>query len=157
MWQGGGSNLSDNGGGDDTEPIKVQFSIKINKLVYNVPVLIQLCQNDEDAKNNEINNGTTVSSSMYLKVDEDTHSVSVDWKCLVENEDPTTANTTNEWWWILEKDPRERGIIYIRSCVQKQYGQCYLGAPNRNKKLYLYTSKTKYTKWSIQSMLPLSS
>lgn len=47
-------------------------------------------------------------------------------------------------WWILEHD--ETGTsVYIRSAITNQY----IGCPNRNQRMYLYTSKTRFTTWKL--------
>jgi len=49
--------------------------------------------------------------------------------------------------WIIEKEDDD---YYIR-CVFKRFNFTqYLGCPNKNNQVYLYTSKNKHTKWSIK-------
>lgn len=50
--------------------------------------------------------------------------------------------------WTLEKTD-EGSIYYIRSSTPLAYGEKYLGCPNRNNRLYLYTTKNRFTRWRI--------
>uniref|UniRef100_A0A6C0F4Y2 Uncharacterized protein n=1 Tax=viral metagenome TaxID=1070528 RepID=A0A6C0F4Y2_9ZZZZ len=51
--------------------------------------------------------------------------------------------------WILEKDEYNDEIFYIKNCFKRYNGTQYLGCPNQNGQVFLYTSKNKYTKWTI--------
>lgn len=51
--------------------------------------------------------------------------------------------------WIIEKDFVEEDVFYIRCAFQRYNSTQYLGCPNQNGRVFLYTSKNKYTKWSI--------
>jgi len=51
--------------------------------------------------------------------------------------------------WIIERDPIEEDIFYIKNVFKRFHGANYLGAPNKSGEVFLYTSKNKYTKWKI--------
>ena len=51
--------------------------------------------------------------------------------------------------WIFEEDPEEHDIYYIRSNYERPSGIKYLGSPNKNSIVYLYTTKNRFTKWRI--------
>jgi len=51
--------------------------------------------------------------------------------------------------WIIEKDEYNDKIFYIKNCFQRYNHTQYLGCPNQNGEVFLYTSKNKYTKWTI--------
>jgi hypothetical protein len=55
--------------------------------------------------------------------------------------------------WILEKDPFNDQVFYIKSAFLRYNHTQYLGCPNQNNQVYLYTSKNKYTKWSIENII----
>ena len=48
--------------------------------------------------------------------------------------------------WIIEKD---KDGYYIKCAFQRYNSTQYLGCPNKNNTVFLYTSKNKYTRWSI--------
>jgi len=49
--------------------------------------------------------------------------------------------------WIVEL---QDGYIFIRTAAERYNMTLYLGAPNKNKEIYLYTQKNHYTRWSIE-------
>jgi hypothetical protein len=51
--------------------------------------------------------------------------------------------------WIIERDPIDENIFYIKSTIERYNYTQYLGCPNKDDRVYLYTSKNKYTRWSI--------
>lgn len=51
--------------------------------------------------------------------------------------------------WIVEFDPRDPTIYYIKTVFYHRLGVKYIGCPNKSGFAYLYTSKNKYTKWKI--------
>ena len=51
--------------------------------------------------------------------------------------------------WVIEKDDLERDIYYIKTTQERETHVRYLGAPNKNNIVYLYTSKNRFTKWRI--------
>jgi len=60
-----------------------------------------------------------------------------------------TDDNSGRQKWIIEKDDVEENVFYIK-CAFKRYNSTqYLGCPNQNNRVFLYTSKNKYTKWSI--------
>ena len=52
--------------------------------------------------------------------------------------------------WIIEQDQNNIDIFYIKSAFNRYNYTQYLGAPNKNNQVFLYTSKNNYTKWSIK-------
>jgi hypothetical protein len=50
--------------------------------------------------------------------------------------------------WIIEKDEIE-DAYYIRNMFQRWDSAKYLGAPNKNNDVFLYTTKNRFTKWKI--------
>ena len=54
--------------------------------------------------------------------------------------------------WIIEKDDNDDCVFYIKNCFQRYNSTQYLGCPNQNNRVFLYTSKNKYTKWSIKNV-----
>jgi len=52
--------------------------------------------------------------------------------------------------WIIEQDITDDKIFYIKSAAERYNYTQYLGAPNQNGQVFLYTSKNNYTKWSIE-------
>lgn len=54
--------------------------------------------------------------------------------------------------WILEKDETEDNIYYIKCAFNRWNYTQYLGCPNANNRVYLYTSKNEFTKWSITNV-----
>jgi hypothetical protein len=60
-----------------------------------------------------------------------------------------TDDNSGRQKWIIEKDDVEENVFYIK-CAFKRYNSTqYLGCPNQNNRVFLYTSKNKYTKWCI--------
>ena len=53
--------------------------------------------------------------------------------------------------WIIEKDLNNDNIYYIKTCSERKYNDIYLGAPNKNNNVNLYTTKNKYTQWEINN------
>lgn len=53
--------------------------------------------------------------------------------------------------WIIEQDVVNDTIFYIKSAIERYNYTQYLGAPNQNGQVFMYTSKNNYTKWSIES------
>jgi len=53
--------------------------------------------------------------------------------------------------WLFERD-EDDNICYIRRAVSTPYFQQYLGNPNSNNMLGLYTQKCPLTQWSIQKI-----
>jgi hypothetical protein len=52
--------------------------------------------------------------------------------------------------WIIENDLYDNSIYYIRCANRRTNHTHYLGCPNANNNVFLYTSKNRFTKWSIQ-------
>ena len=58
-------------------------------------------------------------------------------------------NTSIFQEWILEKDLLEDSIYYIKTTCERDTKVKYLGSPNNNNIVYLYTTKNRFTKWQI--------
>lgn len=56
---------------------------------------------------------------------------------------------SNRQKWIIEHDEFDLDIYYIKSVFNRHNFVQYLGCPNKNNQVFLYTSKNKYTKWKI--------
>ena len=52
--------------------------------------------------------------------------------------------------WIITQDEEFNDVFYIRCAFNRYNFTQYLGSPNKNNQVFLYTSKNKYTKWSIK-------
>lgn len=52
--------------------------------------------------------------------------------------------------WIIEQDQNNIDIFYIKSAFERYNHTQYLGSPNKNNQVFLYTSKNNFTKWSIK-------
>jgi hypothetical protein len=50
--------------------------------------------------------------------------------------------------WVIEPS-EEEGIVYIKTVFYHSTRVKYIGSPNRSNRVNLYTSKNKYTRWSI--------
>lgn len=55
--------------------------------------------------------------------------------------------------WIIEF---EDNAFFIRLSNETQYKTCYLGSPNQDGSVYLYTSKNRFTKWNIEPTEPFT-
>ena len=51
--------------------------------------------------------------------------------------------------WIIEQDPDNSDVYYIKTAFNRYNHTQYLGSPNNGGQVYLYTTKNKYTRWSI--------
>lgn len=51
--------------------------------------------------------------------------------------------------WVFVPDLVEENVFYIKTRSPKKYGESYLGAPNNDNIVYLYTSKTRFTRWKV--------
>ena len=58
-------------------------------------------------------------------------------------------NITDTKKWIIERDVFEKNVFYIKSAFTRYNETQYLGCPNENNQVYLYTAQNEYTKWSI--------
>ena len=54
--------------------------------------------------------------------------------------------------WMIEKDHLDNTIFYVRSLFVRSNHSQYLGCPNVDNNLYLYTSKNRYTQWKIKDL-----
>jgi hypothetical protein len=64
----------------------------------------------------------------------------------------TNKNDLDTQIWIIEKDETLENVFYIK-CLFKRYNFTqYLGSPNMNNRVFLYTSKNRFTKWKIEKM-----
>ena len=52
--------------------------------------------------------------------------------------------------WIIENEPDDPMICYIKTAYYHKMNVKYIGCPNKSGLAYLYTSKNIYTQWSIQ-------
>ena len=55
-------------------------------------------------------------------------------------------DNSNRQKWIIEK---HNNIYYIKSAFNRYNYTQYLGCPNVNNQVFLYTSKNRFTKWNI--------
>lgn len=51
--------------------------------------------------------------------------------------------------WIIEK---EGPFFYIRTPINRWDSAKYLGSPNQNNQVFLYTSKNRFTRWNVQQI-----
>ena len=51
--------------------------------------------------------------------------------------------------WIMEESADNDSTVHIGATQPNKYGEKYLGAPNSDNTVFMYTSKTKHTKWKI--------
>ena len=49
--------------------------------------------------------------------------------------------------WIIEKNG---DFFYIKTPVDRWDSAKYLGSPNQNNQVFLYTSKTRFTRWNVK-------
>uniref|UniRef100_A0A6C0EFJ1 Uncharacterized protein n=1 Tax=viral metagenome TaxID=1070528 RepID=A0A6C0EFJ1_9ZZZZ len=61
-------------------------------------------------------------------------------------------DNSNRQKWIIEKDENEENTYYIKSAFHRYNNTQYLGCPNLNNQVFLYTSKNMFTKWKIQNI-----
>jgi hypothetical protein len=52
--------------------------------------------------------------------------------------------------WIIEKEGES---FYIRTAFNRWDSAKYLGSPNVNNRVFLYTTKNRFTRWNIQHMV----
>jgi hypothetical protein len=60
-----------------------------------------------------------------------------------------TDDNSNRQKWIIEKHENKQNIYYIKCAFNRYNNTQYLGCPNLNNQVFLYTSKNKYTEWKI--------
>jgi hypothetical protein len=58
-------------------------------------------------------------------------------------------DNSNRQKWIIEKDDNEENIYYIKCAFHRYNNTEYLGSPNLDSQVFLYTSKNMFTKWKI--------
>jgi len=53
--------------------------------------------------------------------------------------------------WIIEQaeDINSNNIFYIKNNFQRKFNEQYLGCPNKNNNVFLYTTKNQFTRWKI--------
>ena len=56
---------------------------------------------------------------------------------------------SNRQKWIIEKHEHKENIYYIKSAFDRYNCTQYLGCPNMNNQVFLYTSKNIFTEWKI--------
>jgi hypothetical protein len=61
----------------------------------------------------------------------------------IENDNSNRQN------WIIENDENDENVFYIKCVFDRADFTQYLGCPNVNNVVFLYTTKNKYTKWNI--------
>jgi hypothetical protein len=54
--------------------------------------------------------------------------------------------------WIFESSTYGKEYFYIRSSNNNEGGVKYLGSPNKNNIVYLYTTKNQYTLWQVKNI-----
>jgi hypothetical protein len=59
----------------------------------------------------------------------------------------TTDDESGRQKWIIEK---EGDSFYIRTAFNRWDSAKYLGSPNVNNRVFLYTTKNRFTRWNIQ-------
>jgi hypothetical protein len=52
--------------------------------------------------------------------------------------------------WIIEKEGES---FYIKTPVNRWDSAKYLGSPNQNNQVFLYTSKNRFTRWNVQHIV----
>jgi hypothetical protein len=61
-------------------------------------------------------------------------------------------DNSNRQKWIIEQDDMDENVFYIK-CLFRRYNYTqYLGCPNQNNRVFLYTSKNRFTKWGIKQL-----
>ena len=60
-----------------------------------------------------------------------------------------TDDNSNKQKWVIEKHEYKENIYYIKCAFDRYNCTQYLGCPNMNNQVFLYTSKNKYTEWKI--------
>jgi len=58
-------------------------------------------------------------------------------------------DNTGRQKWILERDIEDSDIFYIKTSFSRFDSAAYLGCPNEDTVVYLYTTKNRFTKWNI--------
>lgn len=71
--------------------------------------------------------------------------------CYVKNKVYFSYNNTHQWnqRWYIEKDPTEENIVYIKTALKRYNYSQYLGCPNKNNQVFMYSSKNEFTKWKL--------
>jgi len=60
-----------------------------------------------------------------------------------------TDNNTGRQQWIVEMDSEDSDIYYIKNSFNRTDNAKYLGCPNTDTQVHLYTTKNRFTKWNI--------
>jgi len=60
-----------------------------------------------------------------------------------------TDDNNGKQKWIIEESVDNDSTVHIGASKPNKYGEKYLGAPNSDNIVFMYTSKTKHTKWKI--------
>jgi hypothetical protein len=73
--------------------------------------------------------------------------------CYVKNKVYLSYNNTHQWnqRWFIEKDPNLKDIVYIRTALTRYNHSHYLGSPNKNNQVFMYSSKNEFTQWKLVS------
>jgi hypothetical protein len=56
---------------------------------------------------------------------------------------------TKKTHWIIERT-NDDATCYVRAAIPLPNGEKYIGCPNLNNRLYLYTSNNRFTRWTIR-------
>jgi hypothetical protein len=78
----------------------------------------------------------------FLSIDE------IDNKVFFDNNE----KLSNTQKWIIEKDEKFDDVFYLKSLFERYNFTQYLGSPNIDNKVFLYTSKNRFTKWKIENI-----
>ena len=109
--------------------IDVHYIFKIKNLTYNDELLIKL----HDLK---ILSCDPIKNNVFF----------------IENIDEPASDKNIKhckYKWIIEKDNNNDNIVYIKNAHKRHNYDQYLGCPNKNNIVFLYTSKNIYTRWFI--------
>jgi len=61
-----------------------------------------------------------------------------------------TDGNSDKQLWIIEKDTDRVGTFFIKSYFERENNICYLGSPNMDGIVRLYTSPNRFTRWKIK-------
>jgi hypothetical protein len=72
--------------------------------------------------------------------------------CYVKNKVYFSYNNKNDnsQRWFIEKDEKDPNIFYIKTSLKRYNYSYYLGSPNQNNRVFLYSSKNEFTQWNIK-------
>lgn len=61
-----------------------------------------------------------------------------------------TYGNSDKQLWIIEKDSEYLGVFFIRTMFERDNNIRYLGSPNKDGIVHLYTSRNRFTMWKIK-------